>query len=143
MLNSIIQNLINVGWALLIFLAAYLANIIFSLWYNIKIKREDFEWSRIAESAVKCFVFLLGLTFLCIAVTALPLYATMVGWAVPEEFTELFTDLVIVGAFLLVACKYIKEALLKLIAILNHPGTEAELETELPGPENEEETENE
>ena len=143
MLNSIIQNLINVGWALLIFLAAYLANIIFSLWYNIKIKREDFEWSRIAESAVKCFVFLLGLTFLCIAVTALPLYATMIGWAVPEEFTELFTDLVIVGAFLLVACKYIKEALLKLIAILNHPGTEAELETELPEPENEEETANE
>lgn len=136
MLNSIIQNLINVGWALLIFLAAYLANIIFSLWYNIKIKREDFEWSRIAESTVKCFVFLLGLTFLCIAVTALPLYATMVGWAVPEEFTELFTDLVIVGAFLLVACKYIKEALLKLIAILNHPGTEAELESK-------EETENE
>lgn len=134
MLHSIIQNLINVGWALLIFLAAYLANITFSLWYNIKIKRESFEWSRLADGAAKCAVFLLGLTLLCISVTALPLYAAAVGWAVPEEFVDLFTDLVIVGAFLLVACKYIKEAMEKLIAILQQPG---------PAPEAKEETRNE
>lgn len=123
MAQSIIQNLINVGWALLIFLAAYASNIIFSLWYNIKIQRESFEWSKLAAGAVKCFVFLLGLSLLCISVTALPQYATMIGWPVPEEFTDLFSDLVIIGAFLLVACRYIKEALTKLLAILNDPGS--------------------
>ena len=38
MLESVLQNLINIGWAMLIFLAAYLANVAFSLWYNIKIR---------------------------------------------------------------------------------------------------------
>lgn len=36
MLNAVIENLINIGWAMLIFLSAYLANVAFSLWYNIK-----------------------------------------------------------------------------------------------------------
>lgn len=29
MLESVLQNLINIGWAMLIFLAAYLANVAF------------------------------------------------------------------------------------------------------------------
>ena len=33
MLESVLQNLINIGWAMLIFLAAYLANVAFSHWY--------------------------------------------------------------------------------------------------------------
>ena len=43
MLESVLQNLINIGWAMLIFLAAYLANVAFSLWYNIKILHESFD----------------------------------------------------------------------------------------------------
>ena len=36
MLEAIMNNLINIGWAMLIFLAAYLSNVAFSLYYNIK-----------------------------------------------------------------------------------------------------------
>ena len=43
MLEAIIQNLINVGWALLIFLAAYLANTVLSIWYNTKVLLERFS----------------------------------------------------------------------------------------------------
>ena len=43
MLESVLQNLINIGWAMLIFLAAYLANVAFSLWYHIKILHESFD----------------------------------------------------------------------------------------------------
>lgn len=51
--------------------------------------------------------------------TTLPLFANDVGWAIPAEYTDLFADLVIIGAVLLVSCKYIKEAFTKFAAILN------------------------
>ena len=114
-----LQNLINIGWAMLIFLAAYLANVAFSLWYNLKILREAFDKAKLRESGLKVLTFLVGLTLLCFAITALPIFANMVGWPIPEEYADLFADLVIVGVVLLVSCKYIKEAFMKFTAILN------------------------
>lgn len=119
MLESLTHNLINIGWAMLIFLAAYLANVAFSLWYNIKIQREAFDRNKLIASGLKILTFVVGLTLLCTAITGLPLFATQVGWAIPEEYSDLFADLVIIGAVLLVSCKYIKEAYTKFTAILN------------------------
>lgn len=119
MLESLTQNLINIGWAMLIFLAAYLANVAFSLWYNIKIQHEAFDKDKLIASGLKIATFVVGLTLLCTAITGLPLFATQVGWAIPEEYSDLFADLVIIGAVLLVSCKYIKEAYMKFTAILN------------------------
>ncbi len=125
MLNAIVENLTNIGWAMLIFLAAYLANVAFSLWYNIKIQQQSFDKSKLIASALKVLTFVVGLTLLCVAITTLPLFATQVGWTIPEEYTDIFADLVIIGAVLLVSCKYIKEAFEKFTAILNS----AKLET--------------
>ena len=125
MLNAVIENLINIGWAMLIFLSAYLANVAFSLWYNIKIQRQSFDKSKLIASALKVLTFVVGLTLLCVAITTLPLFATQVGWTIPDEYTDIFADLVIIGAVLLVSCKYIKEAFEKFTAILNS----AKLET--------------
>lgn len=119
MLNAIVENLTNIGWAMLIFLAAYLANVAFSLWYNIKIQQQSFDKSKLIASALKVLTFVVGLTLLCVAITTLPLFATQVGWTIPEEYTDIFADLVIIGAVLLVSCKYIKEAFEKFNAILN------------------------
>ena len=125
MLNAIVENLTNIGWAMLIFLAAYLANVAFSLWYNIKIQQQSFDKSKLIASALKVLTFVVGLTLLCVAITTLPLFAAQVGWTIPEEYTDIFADLVIIGAVLLVSCKYIKEAFEKFTAILNS----AKLET--------------
>lgn len=122
MLESLTQNLINIGWAMLIFLAAYLANVAFSLWYNIKILHESFDRDKLIASGLKILTFVVGLTLLCTSITALPLFATQVGWAIPEEYSDLFADLVIIGSVLLVSCKYIKEAYTKFVAILNDKG---------------------
>lgn len=126
MIESIFQNIVNIGWAMLIFLAAYLANVAFSLWYNLKILRETFDKTKLRESCLKVLTFLAGLTLLCGAITALPIFANMVGWLVPEEYADLFADLVIIGAVLLVSCKYIKEAFTKFTAILNAGPTTGE-----------------
>lgn len=119
MYQAIIQNLVNIGWAMLIFLAAYLANVTFSLWYNIKLQDQDFSRDKLIASGLKILSFTVGLTLLCIAITTLPLFADQVGWAIPAEYSDIFADLVIIGAVLLVSCKYIKEAYEKFTAILN------------------------
>lgn len=121
MFEIIIGNLIKIGYAMAIFLCAYLANVVFSLWYNIKINCEPFSREKLATGGLKALTFIVGLTLLCIAITTLPIFATEVGWTIPDEYAELFADLVIVGAVLLVACKYIKEAFTKFVAILNTP----------------------
>lgn len=129
MLNSILENLISVGWSMLIFLAAYLANVTFSLWYNIKLQKEPFDRAKLIASAIKIVTFVIGLVLLCVSVTTLPLFANEVGWTVPREYSDIFADLVIIGAVLLVSCKYIKEAFGKFTAILN-AGTEVPDEIE-------------
>ena len=121
MFNALLENLTNIGWAMLIFLCAYLANVAFSLWYNIKIRKEDFDREKLIASGLKILVFVVGLTLLCTAITALPIFANEVGWTIPDEYTDIFADLVIIGAVLLVSCKYIKEAFTKFVAILNTP----------------------
>ena len=118
-------NLISVGWSMLIFLAAYLSNVTISLWYNIKLQNQPFDRSKLVASAIKIATFVIGLVLLCLSVTTLPLFANEVGWSVPQEYTDIFADLVIIGAVLLVSCKYIKEAFEKFTAILN-AGTSGE-----------------
>lgn len=118
MLDAVIQNLINIGWAMLIFLCAYLSNVSFSMYYNIKILMEPFDKAKLVNSALKIAAFVCGLTLLCLAITALPLFADLVGWAIPEEYADIFGDLVIIAAVLMVSCKYIVEAFSKFKAIL-------------------------
>lgn len=122
MLDAVLKNLIDIGWAMLIFLAAYLANVAFSLYYNIRILLQPFDKNKAINSALKVAAFVVGLTLLCVSITALPLFAEQLGWAIPEEYTDIFADLVIVGAVLLVSCKYIKEAFTKFNAILQVKG---------------------
>ena len=86
MLEAIMNNLINIGWAMLIFLAAYLSNVAFSLYYNIKILLQPFDREKAINSALKVAAFVVGLTLLCVSITTLPLYANQVGWAIPEEY---------------------------------------------------------
>lgn len=122
MLEAILNNLINIGWAMLIFLAAYLSNVAFSLYYNIKVLLQPFDRNKAINSALKVAAFLVGLTLLCVSITTLPLFANQVGWAIPEEYTDIFADLVIIGAVLMVSCKYIVEAFTKFKAILQVKG---------------------
>ena len=88
MFNALLENLTNIGWAMLIFLCAYLANVAFSLWYNIKIRKEDFDREKLIASGLKILVFVVGLTLLCTAITALPIFANEVGWTMAQAQIE-------------------------------------------------------
>ena len=119
MVNALIANLINIGWAMLIFLCAYLSNVSFSMYYNIKIMLEPFSKDKLINSGLKIAAFICGLTLLCVAITTLPLFAETVGWEIPAEYVDIFSDLIIIGAVLMVSCKYIVEAFTKFKAILD------------------------
>ena len=114
------QNLIDLGYAMLIFLCAYLSNVAFSLFYNIKVLSQPFSREKLIDSGLKVLSFVCGLTLLCIAITALPIFATQIGWNIPEEYSDMFSDLVIMGAVLVVSCKYIVKAYTKFQAILSN-----------------------
>lgn len=88
-------------------------------------QNQPFDRSKLVASAIKIATFVIGLVLLCLSVTTLPLFANEVGWSIPQEYTDIFADLVIIGAVLLVSCKYIKEAFEKFTAILN-AGTSGE-----------------
>ena len=75
MLETILHNLTNIGWAMLIFLCAYLSNVSFSLYYNIKVLLEPFSKEKLINSGLKITAFVCGLTLLCVAITTLPLFA--------------------------------------------------------------------
>ena len=110
MLETILHNLTNIGWAMLIFLCAYLSNVSFSLYYNIKILLEPFSKEKLINSGLKIAAFVCGLPLLCVAI---------VGWEIPAEYVDIFSNLVIIGAVLMVSCKYIAEAFTKFKAILD------------------------
>ena len=73
MLNAVLNNLINIGWAMLIFLCAYLSNVAFSLYYNIKVLLQPFDRQKMINSGLKVATFVVGLTLLCVAIMRISL----------------------------------------------------------------------
>lgn len=114
----VLSNLINVGYGLGIFICAYLSNMAFSLWYNIKVLSQPFDIIKIRDSAIKIVAFGGGLALLCVTVATLPEFATTVGWTIPDDYKDVFENIVIIGSFLLASCKYALEAWNKMKAIL-------------------------
>ena len=127
--DAMIVNLENVGIGLAIFVIAYLANMCFSLFYNIKMLGENFDKSRIGSGILKAVVFVIGMALITIGVTGLPVFAEVAGFTIPDEYVEDFSVAVIVGMPLYVSVKYIKQAHDKMQNIFNNNVPEIE-ETE-------------
>ncbi len=121
MFNALLENLTNIGWAMLDLSCVHTwqTSPFFPCGITSKSGRKTSTAKKLIASGLKILVFVVGLTLLCTAITALPIFANEVGWAIPDEYTDIFADLVIIGAVLLVSCKYIKEAFTKFVAILN------------------------
>lgn len=120
-LNNILSNLLNMGYAMGIFLCAYLSNMAFGLYHNVKQLGQPFEKERLINSGWKVLSVVLGLTFLVVAATALPNFATLVGWEIPAEYTDVLSNIAVIGVCLMASCKYIAEAAGKFKEILDEP----------------------
>ena len=119
MLDTILHNLENAGWAMLIFLCAYVSNMAFGLYRNIKQLQQPFDKEKLINSGLKVASIVVGLVLLVVGITALPAFADYVGWKIPEEYTKVFSDLAVISVCLVVSCKYFAEAISKFTAILD------------------------
>lgn len=116
--SQVLTNLSNVGIGLAIFAAAYIANMAFSLYYNIRIDRQAFDKTKLLSSAFKILVMLFGVTALVFAITAIVPWAEANKLPIPQEYSEVISVIATLAVCGSAACKYIMEAFTKMKKIL-------------------------
>ena len=110
MWNELLNNLMNIGFAMLIFLCSYLANMAFSLWYNIKILNQEFDKEKLYASGLKIPCFRCRPYFAMYCNNSIPIFANQVGWEIPDN-TRTFSQHRNNCSGLLVSSKYIRGSL--------------------------------
>ena len=119
-INLIIINLSKIGIGVLLFLVAYLSNMGLGAWHNVKIEGHDFNWKLIGNSLIKYIILLFSLAGLCIVITAIPEYMKYVGMNIPDEYSIVVDNIVIVGAFIGGTLFYVKDGITKLNKIISN-----------------------
>lgn len=118
MMNIIVMNLEKIGFGMLMFMGAYLANMGLGAWRNVKIDGASFDWKKIAQSAVKFVVLVVSMGLMSIVASAIPAYATFIGIEIGAEVMETIDAMVIVGAFMTATIRYIGDAITKVKDLL-------------------------
>lgn len=113
-----LDNLEVAGVGFAIFAMAYISNMSFSLYYNIKINQEVFSKEKLLNSVFKILAFAGGTIFLILATSLIVPWASNNGLAIPVEYSEVISTIATLGVFLSGALKYIMEAFNKMKKIL-------------------------
>lgn len=117
-------DLLNVCYAYGVFLLAYIANILFSIYYNVKINGEDFNKYTLLNSLKKAVVFVLATLALVVAVDAAITYFAAYVPELSDVVRDTVTVLMVTGTIGRAAIKYIAEAYNTFINVLNGKPTE-------------------
>ena len=113
-----LDNLEVAGVGFTIFAMAYVSNMSFSLYYNIKINQEVFSKEKLLNSVFKILAFAGGTIFLILATSLIVPWASNNGLAIPVEYSEVISTIATLGVYLSGALKYIMEAFNKMKKIL-------------------------
>ena len=120
MLSIIIENLELVGIAMGLFVGSVAANTLLGLYNNIKILMQPFEKQRLIDTALKTGCLVISIILMVLVVTVMPVFCNNVGFPIPDEYIEVFSNLTIIGAAVIPSCKYLKDAYDKLRNIFNN-----------------------
>lgn len=120
MLSIILENLKLVGIAMGLFVGSVAANTLLGLYNNIKILMQPFEKQRLIDTALKTGCLVASITLMVLVVTVMPVFCDNVGFPIPEEYIDVFSNLTIIGAAVIPSCKYLKDAYDKLCNIFNN-----------------------
>ena len=120
MLSIILENLKLVGIAMGLFVGSVAANTLLGLYNNIKILMQPFEKQRLVDTALKTGCLVASITLMVLVVTVMPVFCDNVGFPIPEEYVDVFSNLTIIGAAVIPSCKYLKDAYDKLCNIFNN-----------------------
>lgn len=120
MLSIILENLKLVGIAMGLFVGSVAANTLLGLYNNIKILMQPFEKQRLIDTALKTGCLVASIILMVLVVTVMPVFCDNVGFPIPEEYIDVFSNLTIIGAAVIPSCKYLKDAYDKLCNIFNN-----------------------
>ena len=120
MLSIILENLKLVGIAMGLFVGSVAANTLLGLYNNLKILMQPFEKQRLIDTALKTGCLVLSITLMVLVVTVMPVFCDNVGFPIPDEYIDVFSNLTIIGAAVIPSCKYLKDAYDKLCNIFNN-----------------------
>ena len=120
MLSIILENLKLVGIAMGLFVGSVAANTLLGLYNNIKILMQPFEKQRLIDTALKTGCLVVSITLMVLVVTVMPVFCDNVGFPIPEEYIDVFSNLTIIGAAIIPSCKYLKDAYDKLCNIFSN-----------------------
>lgn len=116
---QIIENLQKVGIGCGIFLLMYISNMSASIWYNVKILNERFDWNKIKASGIKVLCITIAIVCLCLGITLVLPWVDYVGLTIPDEFTKVLNIVAMCSIALAGIVKYGKEAFGKIQKIFN------------------------
>lgn len=114
-----LENLLAALVGFSIFGMAYLSNVSFSLYYNIKIAGETFEKQRLINSLYKILAFAGGTMLLVLSTSLIIPWANKNNLPIPAEYSTVISTVTTLGVCLSGSLKYILEAFNKMKKILS------------------------
>lgn len=118
------MDLLSVSYAYMVFALAFTANILFSLYYNIKVDGQDFNKYLLWSSIKKAFVFIVATFMLVVAVDAIVLFFALYAPEMSDSVQQAVSVLMVVSTIGRAALKYIIEAYNTFVNVLNGKQTE-------------------
>ncbi len=118
MLDLILGNLRDIGYASILLAIVWLANFLLDVYYNIKIINQCWSCKNIWDDIIRFLAVCAGVTLLTIAISAFPRFISMVGLTVPEEYVDVMSILTIVALFAKGIYEYTSRSIEKLNGIL-------------------------
>ena len=119
MISVILENLKLVGIAMGLFVGSVAANTLLGLYNNIKILMQPFNKERLINTGLKTTCLVASIILMVLVVTVMPVFCNSVGFPIPDEYVDVFSNLTIISAAVIPSCKYLKDAYDKLCNIFN------------------------
>lgn len=120
MISVILENLKLIGIAMGLFVGSVAANTLLGLYNNIKILMQPFNKERLINTGIKTACLVASIILMVLVVTVMPVFCNGVGFPIPEEYVDVFSNLTIISAAVVPSCKYLKDAYDKLCNIFNN-----------------------
>lgn len=117
-LSTIYESVEKVGIGAIVFLGAYISNILLGAWNNVKIEGYEFDWKMILNSVQKFIILGITIGILSIVTSVLPMYATYIGIEIQEDTMNTISSIVITSSFMTATIKYLADCMSKIKSIL-------------------------
>lgn len=127
MLDFTKSNFIQILLMYTVFGLAYGSNIIFGLYNNLALAKEQFNPKKLLNSVIKAIVLILGTLMLISAITAISQLAIMYD-LVSSDIGDFVTALSVITTILVASVNYVKEAYVTFQSIMNKKYESKELE---------------